>query len=78
MHVEQPEFLFKFPILFFLHFLSDYEKDKRNVRGQSNLYVDQGGTSQLLTLLCLNPTTNVPIPWPAFQKYSGKNPFGII
>lgn len=36
VHLELPEFLFKFPILF-LHFLYDYEKDKRNVRCQFDL-----------------------------------------
>lgn len=36
VHLERAEFLFKLLILF-LHFLSDYEKDKRNVRCQSGL-----------------------------------------
>lgn len=36
VHLERAEFLFKLLILF-LHSLSDYEKDKRNVRCQSGL-----------------------------------------
>lgn len=44
----------------------------------SDLYVDQGGTSQLLTPLSLNPTANVPIPCPSLQKYWGEIHFGFF
>ena len=37
MHLEQAGFLLELPIFLFPHFLSDYEKDKKNVRCQSGL-----------------------------------------
>ena len=56
VHLDQPECLFKFNILLFLYFLSDYKKKEEEKENEMsvwpNLYVDQGGTSQLLTPLC--------------------------
>ena len=60
VHFDQPKYLFN--ILLFHYFLSDYlkkEEEENEMSVWPNLYIDQGGTSQPLSPLCLNPTTNM-------------------
>lgn len=61
VHLDQPKYLFN--ILLFHYFLSDYlkkeEKEENEMSVWPNLYIDQGGTSQPLSPLYLNPTTNM-------------------
>ena len=51
VHLDQPKYLFKFNILLFHYFLSNYFKKKEEEKEENemsvwpNLYIDQGGTS---------------------------------
>lgn len=51
MYLDQPGGLFEFNSLFFLCFLSDYNKEEKENETSvwPNIHADQGGTSQLLT-----------------------------